>query len=257
MPTTADPLRRTVRLMLANLAAAVVVAAVTVLTHDAILADQLAALPVVDPATRASMSVTLWTRPIPVLAVAVVYPLLVRRLRAGRTGAWRRLVIVAVLQLCGLTWLALTQHQPGWLQLLEAGQAAVVVALLVAATRPAVRAPVPPATGRRPGPAAAAAAAAALVVLAPLIAEVAWGSTRLSQIWVLPLYWPLYGAGGAAGPRGGPPTRPRMAHDPAPRGGLRPRRGGPGPAVVDEPDAVPRHGRARPPRGRRQTSPTR
>lgn len=190
-------LRRLITAMLVNLGAGLVVAAAIFLAHDQIVAAQLAeAHPAPDAlaSTRDSLSVTLWTRPSPAIAVALLYPLFIRRLRQHQRRGYRRVLIVGVLQLAALAWYTTGADYPLWLRLLQGAQAVIVLGVLWTATRPDLRAlfgyprPTPEIRrGRR--------AAALLVVLAPLIAELTWGSTKASQVVGLLLYWPAYGAG--------------------------------------------------------------
>ncbi|GGF38717.1 hypothetical protein GCM10011519_10400 [Marmoricola endophyticus] len=190
---TGDPaaLDRLIRLMLVNLGLGLLVAALTLLLHGAIVDHQAAH----STRSRAALSTDLWSRPGPAVAVAILYPLFIRRLRQRSQRGWRRTVIVAVAQLLSLGWFAIGAHYPVWLSALMGLQAVVVLAVLRAATRPAVRRlfafPAPTAASRT-----AHRAAWLLVVLAPLVAELSWGSTRASQIAGLTLYWPAY-AGGA------------------------------------------------------------
>jgi hypothetical protein len=191
------PLNRLIRIMLVNLGAGLVIAAVTLICHDQIVAAQLASAHPAAGAvaqTRNSLSITLWTRPAPAVAVAILYPLFIRRLRQHQRRGYRRVVIVGLLQLAALIWYLLGADYPWWLRVLQGAQALIVLAVLWAASRPALRAlfgyqPPGPQTryGRR--------AALLLVVLAPLVAELTWGSTRASQIGGLLLFWPGYGAG--------------------------------------------------------------
>ena len=191
------PLNRLIRIMLVNLGAGLVIAAVTLICHDQIVTAQLASAHPAAGAvaqTRNSLSITLWTRPAPAVAVAVLYPLFIRRLRQHQRRGYRRVVIVGLLQLAALIWYILGADYPWWLRVLQGVQVLIVLAVLWAASRPALRAlfgyqpPGPQTRYRRR-------AALLLVVLAPLVAELTWGSTRASQIGGLLLFWPGYGAG--------------------------------------------------------------
>ncbi|GAB2912049.1 hypothetical protein GCM10027047_07790 [Rhodococcus aerolatus] len=204
MPDTTNgspALRRLVTLMLVNLAVGLVVAGLTLVLHQQVLDHQLAASDpevLADPAQRRaleqSLSATLWSRPGPAVAVALLYPLFLRRLRRHEKRGLRRTVVAAVAQLLALGWYAVGTGEPRWLVLLQVGHAVVVVGVLVAATRPGLRRTFGyPAPGDRTR--AGHRAALSLVVLAPLVAELSWGSTRLSQLAGLLLYWPAYGAG--------------------------------------------------------------
>jgi hypothetical protein len=182
-------LDRLVTAMLVNLGAGLVVAAAIFLAHNEILNG----LPA-NGSTRDSLSWTLWTRPAPSIAVALLYPLFIRRLRQHQRRGYRRVVIVAVLQLAALAWYATGAGYPLWLRLLQGGQGVVVLVVLWLATRPELRALFGYA---RPGPEVRQGrrAAALLFLLAPVIAELTWGSTRASQLLGLLLFLPVYGAG--------------------------------------------------------------
>jgi hypothetical protein len=197
-PTGREPaLNRLVVAMLVNLGIGLVIAVATFLGHDQIVAAQLAAAhpaPDAVASTRDSLSATLWSRPAPAIAVALLYPLFIRRLRRHQRRGYRRVVIVGGLQLVALIWYAVGAGYPEWLRIAQVVQAVAVLAVLVLATRPAVRVLFgyqPPTALVRSG----RWAAATLFVLAPLIAELAWGSTRASQIAGLLLFLPVYGAG--------------------------------------------------------------
>src|ERR1700753_3468153 len=166
------PLRGLIRLMLANLGAGLVVAAIILIFHDQIVAHQLAAAhPAPDAVaqTRNSLSLTLWTRPRPAVRVALLYPLFIRRLRQHQRRGYRRVLMVAVAQLAALIWYAAGANYPWWLRTAQVVQALIVLAVLWAATRPALRAEFgypPPDDRTRAG----RRAAALLFVLAPLVA---------------------------------------------------------------------------------------
>jgi hypothetical protein len=191
------PLNRLIRIMLVNLGAGLIITAVILIWHDQVVNFQLAAAhpaPGALAQNRNSLSISLWTRPAPAVAVALLYPLFIRRLRQHQRRGYRRVVIVGVLQLAALIWYAAAADYPWWLRVLQGVQALIVLAVLWAATRPAVRAlfgyqPRGPQTRYRHR------AAAVLIVLAPLVAELTWGSTRASQVAGLLLFWPGYGAG--------------------------------------------------------------
>lgn len=184
------PLDRLVRLMLTNLALGVLVGGSTLLFHDRIVGHVLAH----SASGRDQVSATLWSRPGPAVAVAILYPLFIRRLRQHQRRGYRRTVIVAVLQLASLVWFSAAPDYPPWLRILMAVQAVVVMGVLWSATRPAVRA-LFGYTGAAAATKHVRHAVLTLVVLAPLVAELTWGSTRASQIVGLALYWPAYGAG--------------------------------------------------------------
>ncbi|WP_203995502.1 hypothetical protein [Virgisporangium aurantiacum] len=182
-------IRTVVALLVASLALGVVFAVLTLLFRHDVLAYQLARQPGADPD---ELSRTLWTRPIPVLVVAVLYVWVARQLLAGRPRAYRRVRIVSVVGFVAIAWLVASAAYPLWLRGVQVAQLAVLAALIVAVNRPVVRAAFPKVADPRPRNLRAA---ALLAVLAPLVAEVSVGSTSLREIWVIPLYVPIYGAG--------------------------------------------------------------
>ena len=200
-PDNSPHLRRLIILLLTSAAIGAAAALATLVLHDRIVAHQLAASPpdvLGDPgrreATRRSLSTALWNRPGPALVIILAYPRLIRRLRTRNQRSYRRTLILTLLQIAGLVWFAIGGHYPLWLQILQAAQAIVLLWALHALTRRSLRAefgyppPSPRTRSRRR-------AATTLVVIAPLIAELTWGSTHTGQIAGLALYWPAYGAG--------------------------------------------------------------
>ncbi|MFJ1758778.1 hypothetical protein ACIOD2_00590 [Amycolatopsis sp. NPDC088138] len=182
-----------VRVMLVNLAVGLVVAAITLVWHRQILDFQLAALGPADRGAAADgLSTQLWSRPGPAVAVALLYPLFIRRLREHRRSAYRRVLIVSVLQIASLLWFVLGGSFPWWLHAAQVVQLVAVAAVLFAASRRAVRELFPRTTKDSGGNAKAA---WFLVFAAPLIAEVALGSTPPAMAWLVVLWVPVYGAG--------------------------------------------------------------
>lgn len=141
-PHFEPPLNRLIRAMLVSLGAGLVVGAAIFLAHDQIVATQLAGAhpaPGAVASTRDSLSATLWSRPAPLIAVALLYPLFIRRLRQHQRRGYRRVLIVAVLQLAALAWYIAGGDYPLWLRILQAAQAVTVLVVLWAATRPDLR----------------------------------------------------------------------------------------------------------------------
>ncbi|GGG25290.1 hypothetical protein GCM10007304_43920 [Rhodococcoides trifolii] len=188
-------LDRLVRIMFVNAAIGLVAAVCTWIFHDLILAHQLAGQDPTSPdyaTLRDTLSTTLWSRPGPAATIALLFPLFVRRLRSLRRRSYRRVLIIAVLQLVSVGWLTVGADYPLWLRTLYLVQAAAVVATLIAATRPRVRTLFgyqrPARTGNRT-------AALFLAVATPSIAEVAFGSTPITLSWLIVLWIPVYGGG--------------------------------------------------------------
>lgn len=129
-------LDRLVRLMLLNLALGVLVGVLTLALHDSILDHQVAHT---GGQSRAALSTQLWSHPGPALAIALLYPLFIRRLRQHQRRGWRRTVVLSTLQLLSLVWFTVGVGYPDWLRGLQVLQMVTVGAVLVAATRPSVR----------------------------------------------------------------------------------------------------------------------
>jgi hypothetical protein len=187
--------RRAVRLvvvlLIANLALGAVFAALTLIFRQDVLGYQLARHPGAD---RAALERTLWTRPMPILVVAVLYFWVARQLLAGVRRAYRRVRIVSAAGLLAVGWLLVTAAYPAWLRIVQGGQVALLAALIVAVNRRAVRAsfttaPPPDARPRNRH------AALLLIVLAPVVAELSLGNVPLRMAWLMLVWTPIYGAG--------------------------------------------------------------
>jgi hypothetical protein len=182
-------------LLFANLALSLVFAGLTLLFRHGILDYQLARHPGPDPAkTREKLALTLWTRPIPILLVAVVYLWVGRRLRQGVRAAYLRVRVVSLVGLVAVAYLIVSGAYPPWLRVVQGAQFLLLVALAVAVNRRRMR------TGfargpARPRPPGARRAAFALVLIAPVAAELTLGTVRLKMLWLVLLYVPIYGAG--------------------------------------------------------------
>jgi hypothetical protein len=109
--------------------------------HDTLLDYQVAhlALPASadGAAVRASLSAGLWSRAFAVIIVGVVYVFLIRRLRRGVRRAYFRVLVLV--SLAGIVYLATSGQYPSWVIVEQVVQALVLLALLWAVTRPAVR----------------------------------------------------------------------------------------------------------------------
>lgn len=136
-------LDRLIVLMLTNLAIGVVIAVSILVMHGSIVDHQVAHA---TGQSREALSTQLWSHPGPALAVALLYPVFIRRLRQHQRRGWRRTVIVSGLQLASLAWFTFGVGYPVWLQAGQLVQIVAVVAVLVAATRPSVRRLFAPAT---------------------------------------------------------------------------------------------------------------
>ncbi|TQS45236.1 hypothetical protein [Cryptosporangium phraense] len=181
--------RLVVRLLVASLTASVLFAVLTLVFRHDVLAYQQARDPDADPAALAA---TLWTRPIPILVVAVLYVWVARGLLAGAARAYRRVRIVSVVGFVAVGWLLLSGAYPGWLRGVQVVQLGLLAALIVAVNRRVVRAAFPVVPDPRPRNRKAA---WALILLAPFVAEVSLGNIPLSQAWAVLVFVPIYGGG--------------------------------------------------------------
>lgn len=184
-----EAVRLVVGLLIGGLTVSVTFAVLTLVFRHDVLAYQQARQPHADPRALAA---TLWTRPVPILVVAVLYVWVARNLLAGAARAYRRVRLVSAVGLVAVGWLLVSGEYPAWLRVVQAVQAAVLAALVVAVNRPIVRAAFPAVPDPRPRNRRAA---LLLAVLAPLVAEVSLGSIPLTKAWVIPLFVPIYGAG--------------------------------------------------------------
>ncbi|WIM98890.1 hypothetical protein ACTOB_002510 [Actinoplanes oblitus] len=191
-PTTRTAATRAVvTLVIANLAVSLLFAVLTLAGHDTVLAYQQRHHPGADPAALAR---TLWSRPVTVFCVALLYVRIVRQLRAGTARALRRVRIVALLGLGGLGWLLVSAEYPAWLRVVEAVQVLLLAALAVTTNLRTVRSAFDAAAPADPRPRHRG-AAWTLVLLAPVVAELSLGLMPLRVAYVFLLFVPLYGAG--------------------------------------------------------------
>jgi hypothetical protein len=178
-------------LLFANLALSLVFAGLTLLFRHGILDYQLARHP---GKTRDELALTLWTRPLPILLVAVVYLWVGRRLRQGVRAAYLRVRVVSLAGLVAVGYLIVSGAYPPWLRLVEGAQFLLLVALAVAVNRGRMRRGFARAPAR-PRPPGARRAAFALMLIAPASAELTLGTVKLKMLWLVLLYVPIYGAG--------------------------------------------------------------
>jgi glucan phosphoethanolaminetransferase (alkaline phosphatase superfamily) len=146
VPTTTTPppeLQRVITLLLVNLALSAVLAVLFAAFHDTLLDYQVARLSLPasadTAAVRASLSTGLWSRAFAVIIVGAVYVFLIRRLRNGVRRAYIRVLVISVVSLVGIVYLAASGQYPSWVLVEQVVQALVLLTLLWAVTRPAVR----------------------------------------------------------------------------------------------------------------------
>jgi hypothetical protein len=136
---TAPPeLRRVTTLLLVNLGLSALLALLFLIFHSSLLDYQLAHSAPGTP--REALSIGLWSRVGAVVVIGLVYVVLLRRLRAGHRRAYLRVLFLSVISLAGIVYLMSSGQYPWWVDVEQVVQAVVVLALLWAVTRPAVRA---------------------------------------------------------------------------------------------------------------------
>jgi len=172
--TTSLPQQRAIRLVVALLVASVATGAgfvvLTLVTHAAALGPN----------------------QILIFLVAIVYVWVIRRLRAGSSSAYRRVRFVSAAGFVAVGWQLAAGAYPVWLRPLEAGQLALLGALIVAVNRPVMRAAFPRVPDPRPRDRRAA---LVLAVLAPVVAEATLGTVPLRMFWALLVFAPIYAGG--------------------------------------------------------------
>ncbi|WP_181782799.1 hypothetical protein [Pseudonocardia pini] len=152
---TAPPeLRRVTTLLLVNLGLSALLAVLFLIFHSSLLDYQVAHMslpPGADvAAVREGLGAGLWGRVAGVVVIGLVYTVLLRRIRAGHRRAFVRVLILSVISLLGIAYLLSTGQYPVWVDVEQVVQAVVVLALLWAVTRPAVRAHFRPAAVQAP-----------------------------------------------------------------------------------------------------------
>lgn len=136
-------LRRVITLLLVNLGLSAVRAVLFAVLHNSLLDYQIQQLGLPpgtdDSGVREGLSVGLWSRVVTVVIIAVVYVILIRRLRTGKRRAYLRVLVLSVVSLLGIGYLVFSAQYPAWVLVEQGVQALVLLSLLWAVTRPAVR----------------------------------------------------------------------------------------------------------------------
>jgi hypothetical protein len=145
--TPPPELRPVVTLLLVNLALSALLAILLVVFHTSLVDYQISRMnppPGTDlEGLRTGLTASLWSRVATVAVIAVVYTFIIRSLRRGRRRSWIRIMILSVVSLAAIVYLIVSGQYPVWVRVEQIVQAVVLVALLWAATRPAVRAHFP------------------------------------------------------------------------------------------------------------------
>jgi hypothetical protein len=143
-PAVPSELHRVITLLLVNLGLSAVLAGLFAIFHNSLLGFQMRRLDLPasadTAAVREGLSAGLWSRAVVVVLIGIVYVFLVRQLRGGRRRAYLRVLIISVVSLAGIAYLATSGQYPSWVLVEQAVQAVVLLGLLWAVTRPAVRA---------------------------------------------------------------------------------------------------------------------
>lgn len=141
------PLRLVIILMFVNLGLSVVLTILTLILRNSVIDFQLAhahlpagADPVVVEKVRGALQTALWVRLAGIVVVAALYIWRAFALRRGSRGAYRRLIWIGVVGLLGIVYIIAAGQYPVWMRVEQVLQGLVLIALLVAVTRPRVRA---------------------------------------------------------------------------------------------------------------------
>ncbi|WP_433607034.1 hypothetical protein ACQP2P_31695 [Dactylosporangium sp. CA-139114] len=188
-PKQRKAIRLVVGLLVASLSMSALFALLTLVFRHDVLIYQQARHPGADPA---ALDRTLWTRPVPVLALAVLYVWVTRQLLAGVARGYRRVRIISAAGFVAVAYLLLSGEYPGWMRGVQTVQLLLLASLIVAVNRPVVRSAFPAVPDERPRNRRAA---WLLVLVAPLVAELTLGTIPLRTAWVLLVFAPLYGGG--------------------------------------------------------------
>jgi ABC-type Fe3+ transport system permease subunit len=139
-------LRLVITLMFVNLGLSVLTTIITLIVHNSVLDYELARthLPAdANPAQldmiRSTLQTALWTKLVVTVLVAALYIWRAYSLRRGSRRAYLRLYYLCIAGLVGIAYLILGGQYPIWMRVEQGLQAAVLVALLVAVSRPQVR----------------------------------------------------------------------------------------------------------------------
>ena len=140
------PLRLVLVLMFLNLGLSVVLTVLMLILHTSLVNYELAhsalpagATPEQIATLRTSLEGATWGRLVGVLVVSALYIWRASALRRGSRGAYRRMILICVVGLIGIVYLLAGAHYPVWMRVEQVLQGVVLIALLFAVTRPAVR----------------------------------------------------------------------------------------------------------------------
>jgi hypothetical protein len=139
-------LRVVIILMFVNLGLSVLTTILTLILRDSVLNYELAhshlppdASTVEMDTVRQALETSLWGKLGATVLVSLVYIWRAYALRRGSRGAYLRLYYICVVGLIGIVYLIMIGQYPAWMRVEQGLQAVVLVALIVAVSRPHVR----------------------------------------------------------------------------------------------------------------------
>lgn len=136
-------LRLVIVLMFVNLGLSVVLTGLMLIFHTSLVDYQLAHTPIPPGADttilRESLTDALWGRVAGVVIVAAAYVWRAFSLRRGSRRAYLRLIWICGVGLAGIVYLIVAGNYPVWMRVEQVLQGVVLISLLIAVTRPAVR----------------------------------------------------------------------------------------------------------------------
>jgi hypothetical protein len=138
-----NALRLVITLMFVNLGLSVVLTLLMLIFHNSIINYEFARTQVPtgsDPAVvRNALQDALWGRVAGVVIVSALYVWRSFSLRAGKRGAYLRLIWICVIGLAGILYLLVGAKYPVWMRVEQVLQGIVLISLLITVTRKPVR----------------------------------------------------------------------------------------------------------------------
>ncbi len=137
-------LRRVIIVMFINLGLSVITSILVLIMHNSVIDYQLAHTRLPPGANvdmmRQALQGALWGRIAGSVVVSALYIWRAFALRRGSRGAYLRLYYIAIIGILGIAYLIFVSTQyPVWMRVEQVLQAVVLVGLLIAVSRPAVR----------------------------------------------------------------------------------------------------------------------
>lgn len=138
-----NALRLVITLMFVNLGLSVVLTILMLIFHNSIVNYEFAHTHVPaggDPSVvRHALQAALWGRLVGVIIVSALYVWRAFSLRAGKRGAYVRLIFICGVGLAGIVYLLAGAKYPAWMRVEQVLQGVVLISLLIALTRRQVR----------------------------------------------------------------------------------------------------------------------